>query len=147
VQADEKHKDMLFRSTYSRSGSTNIGISVSHYPLPPLSYVWVKVSGKRFDSRSRSASPIRDDGGWGTTDEIEDTRTLPESIAIFALPKFINKTQSWVYRSEIIQPHDQMFWANNKTQGEGKEPIFLTEIQLGRRFAEKEVSNDIGDDN
>lgn len=116
-------------------------LKVAHYPTPSLSYVWIKVSGQRFDSRSRSASPsiaARDDGGWGR-DEPNDTRTLPESVILYAVPKYIRKSDAWVYRTAILDRPYAVFKEHFMRESQGREPIYLAELQMGHRYAEKDV--------
>lgn len=140
VLDDPKHRECIFRSSYSRNPSTMIELQVTYSPNPSLVYVWVKVTGKRFDSSSRSASPslVNDDGGW--TDEAADTRVLPQSLLIYAAPRWIKRGEAWVWRAQIVDRPLNLFREQFMRTGDGRKPIFLDDIGLSRRFSEKEVS-------
>lgn len=136
MKADPKHQVARYQST-TRSPFADIDLQIMHHrPNSEFIRVSVKVVGRRYDARSRSASPALAHG------DSRSYQTLPPSVTVWAMPVIVPRKngEGLVYRAAVItdERKDDVFqqckWKS------GKDPIYLRHFDLGRRVAEKDVS-------
>lgn len=149
--ADPERNQCLFRSS-ARVAATRFRIDIKQ--LPPHSAtrtVFVRVSGLRFNERSRSASPT---GDRPPTKEINDNATterngrvprklrrLPPKLLIYAAPA-TSRFGSFHWSVRILRPGDK--WEDIRDRfkrSTQREAVILDEIDLARRVPESSVGS------
>jgi hypothetical protein len=147
---DPKKTEATFRSSGSLAGTPMIldihpGTSESARKT-----ILVKIVGRRFDERSRSASPPlrkNDDGGDTGHDhqrrrrDRDDRIAMPRKVFVDWVPRW-NKQQDRIYSwARVRAPRVSFENLHRRTVAEtGRAPVQIAEIDLGRRVAECHVS-------
>jgi hypothetical protein len=114
--------------------------------------IFVKLVGRRFDERSRSASPpLRRTDEAASADNAQDHQrrrrdwddrvALPKKVFVDWVPRW-NKQQDKIYSwARVRAPRASFENLHRRTVAEtGRTPVQIAEIDLGRRVAEKDVS-------
>lgn len=131
---DPNSTQATFRST-SRSALSKIDLNILQPPaMKQTRSIWIKFTGPRADNRSRSASPrgsVRDEWGDAAYEEV-DKQPLPRTVQICAMAV---RTRTGRERYNVIFKLDESVQPFQRRE----EPIVLKEVNLGRRFKEKEI--------
>ena len=138
-------RNECFSRAPNRAGSTAISIETSVAPENVTTkIVYIKITGSRADSRSRSASPILQ-GDTGPRRGAADWSLLPlpHGIYVDAVPQ-IHRRHGDVEYLARIRPISLHYEAVNDRaiRETGQAARELNWVDLGRRVPERDVSND-----
>lgn len=134
-----------FQST-SRTQTFPFDIAIRQIPSTAFTrFIWVKLTGCRPDTRSRSASPSfgPTNADTGNSEVVIDARQLPEEVTVWAVPHIATRNRRLRYRVFVAGPgHDPSSNFQEAERKTGKPCEKLYKINFGRRFPEREVSLD-----
>ncbi|WRT67642.1 uncharacterized protein IL334_004614 [Kwoniella shivajii] len=150
VLRDPNSRQCTFQAT-PRAAPTFLELDIKPSSALNLSRtVLIRMTGPRVDDQSGSASPAIDPRYQPQTlTSVESgdrlfpnhTATLPASLLLDAVPRFARGGLKLVWSAKIRSPNSRQHDAYvRKVKAEtGQEPKFIGEIDLSRRFPEKDI--------
>lgn len=143
VLEDPNSVHCLYRSS-SRTAQVPFDIQIRQLPCTGFThYIWIKLTGPRPDSLSPAPSfdvCTKGEEVESATPVMMDTRRLPESVKVWAVPSVARGNGRIFYRVYVTPPEHHLKPLFERAEQEtGRECTVITSIDFEERFSEEKV--------